>query len=654
MRQLSDMEASEAALSSAFLRRFCLARLADVTDGAAVVFDHELRVRFAEGTAMAGAGVMVGRLLPDLMPAESWEKLRGPYEAALTGQATTLDFVSDGTVFSIDVSPIELPGEARGALAVSRAVSEERRSETAAAKRTAGVVSDAQLLGSAFDESPNGMSAIAPDGHWLRINAAYCRMLGFEPQELTGRSFQDVTYPDDVPADREFFANALAGGPAISAREKRYVRKDGSIVWANVRAELIRDESGEPLYFVSHLQDITERRAAQESRRESDRTLRAVIDHMPAIICVKGRDHRYKLVNREFEQVFGVTQDWIIGRSDDEILPPSRLDDTHAKDLLVLDGGQTTQEEETLIRDGQERVLLRTRFPLLDEHGETHAVCIAATDITERRLEERSKRERLECSELIYSALAQDRLVLHGQPIIRLVTMQTTSVELLIRMRKVRGGEELVGPGEFLPAAERFDLISVIDDWVIDHAIDLASAGHSVTVNVSAKTISDPQQAERIAQTVLAKPGAARNLVFEITETAVADNVKAAGTFAERLRKLGCAIALDDFGVGHGTFTYLRHLPVDYLKIDIQFVRNLLNDDADHQIVEAIIALAKQFNLETVAEGVEDQATLDELREMGADYAQGYWIGRPSPLPGTERPRNSTAPGQGQRCRFRW
>lgn len=387
-------------------------------------------------------------------------------------------------------------------------------------------MSDAQLLGSAFDQSPNGMSAIAPDGHWLRINAAYCRMLGFEPAELTGGSFQDVTYPDDLAADREFFANALAGGPAISEREKRYVRKDGSIVWASVRAELIRDESGEPRYFVSHLQDVTERRAAQESRRESDRTLRAVIDHTPAIICVKGRDHRYKLVNREFEQVFGVSRDWIIGRSDDEILSPSRLDETRAKDLLVLDGGQTTQEEETLIRDGQERVLLRTRFPLLDEHGEVHAVCIAATDITEHRLEECAKRERLQCSELVYSALAQDRLILYGQPIIRLATMQTTSIELLIRMRKVGGGEELVGPGEFLPAAERFDLISVIDDWVIDHAIDLAAAGRSVTVNVSAKTISDPRQVERIAQTVLAKPGAARNLVFEITETAVADNVK--------------------------------------------------------------------------------------------------------------------------------
>ena len=113
----------------------------------------------------------------------------------------------------------------------------------------------------------------------------------------------------------------------------------------------------------------------------------------------------------------------------------------------------------------------------------------------------------------------------------------------------------------------------------------------------------------------------------------MAQNLAAAKLFAQHLRKLGCAFALDDFGVGHGTFTYLRHLPVDYLKIDIQFVRNLLNDEDDQQVVRAIIGVAKQFEIKTIAEGVEDQTTLEELRRMGVDYAQGYHIGRPMPLP---------------------
>jgi EAL domain-containing protein (putative c-di-GMP-specific phosphodiesterase class I) len=109
---------------------------------------------------------------------------------------------------------------------------------------------------------------------------------------------------------------------------------------------------------------------------------------------------------------------------------------------------------------------------------------------------------------------------------------------------------------------------------------------------------------------VLGSGAPPQNLIFEITETAAAENLTAARAFAQRLRKLGCALALDDFSVGHGTFTCLRHLTVDYLKIDIQFVRNLLNDEDDQQVVRAIIGVAKQFEIQTIAEGVEDGATL--------------------------------------------
>jgi EAL domain-containing protein (putative c-di-GMP-specific phosphodiesterase class I) len=191
----------------------------------------------------------------------------------------------------------------------------------------------------------------------------------------------------------------------------------------------------------------------------------------------------------------------------------------------------------------------------------------------------------------------------------------------------------LVPPAAFLPAAERFGLIGVIDEWVAEQAINLAAAGHRVTVNLSAKTVSDSAQVNLIRSAVLANARAAENLIFEITETAVADNLDAARTFAIRMRQLGCAIALDDFGVGHGTFTYLRRLPIDYLKIDREFVRDLLSDDESRQVIEAIVGVADQFDVLTIAEGVEDQATLDAVRRMGVDYAQGYWTGRPAPLP---------------------
>jgi PAS domain S-box-containing protein len=481
------------------------------------------------------------------------------------------------------------------------------------------------------------------DRRWLEVNDAYCRMLGYSRAELLKNSWRDVTHPDDQAEDETFIAGAIDGGIETLERDKRYVRRDGTVIWAHVRVELVRDRDGSPVFFVSHTTDATQRRATQHLLSDSERTLRAVIDNTPAMISVKDRDYRYKLVNREFEQHFGVDSSWIVGRSDADVLAPSTLEAVHARDLAVLNDGVRTQEEEMVEIGGRDRRMLLTRFPLRDEDGEIHGVCTASTDITARRLEERDKQERVKWTELIYSALAHDRLVLYGQPIVPLVPQQPQMHELLIRARSPDGRDELLAPATFLPGAERFDLIAPIDEWVVKRAVELAAAGRRVTVNVSAKTISDTRRVQRIEAAVIAGGAPAANLVFEVTETAVAGNLDAAHKFAVQMRGLGSAIALDDFGVGHGSFTYLRHLPVDYLKIDMQFVRNLMASRDDLQVVQAIIGVARQFRIQTIAEGVEDEATLDELRRLGVDYGQGHWLGSPAPLPEgwlSSRPRS--------------
>jgi PAS domain S-box-containing protein len=494
------------------------------------------------------------------------------------------------------------------------------------------VAASEKLLSSVFDSAPVGITVVGVDGRWLRVNRECCRMLGYEPQDLIGASLSDFSHPDEVPEDRRRLAGMVAGDLDSQTREKRYLHKDGSVVWVYIRAETIRNETGQPLYVVAHLQDITERRTAQAQRRESDRRLHAIIDNSPAIVTVKGKDHRYQLVNREFQEWCGLPDDRIVGRNAEEMASGPVFAGERVKDQLVLDGHGPVQDEDTMWRDETERVYLTTRFPLLDDSGEVNAVCCTSTDITERRDQERAKRERLQSSAQIHEALAQNRFVLQGQPIINLASRRVEQAELLIRMRRTTDGSDLVPPGEFLPAAERFGFIGVVDQWVIDQAVQHAAAGHRVEVNLSAKTISDVAQIDRIERTVLASGCPPRNLIFEITETAVADHLDSAREFAARLRKLGCAFALDDFGVGHGTFTYLKHLAVDYLKIDLQFVRDMLGDDVNRQVVEAIIGVAHQFEIKTVAEGIEDEATLEALVGMGVDYAQGYWIGRPAPL----------------------
>jgi PAS domain S-box-containing protein len=616
------------------LHGFCRAVLAGVPGGAVVVFDAELRVRFAEGESMglAGLGSLVGRRLPDVLPAASWELLRASYEAALGGETSTCDFTAGSMLLSVHVSPFSWGELGRGGLAVSREVGEQRRLESAVVVGEGAVWASEELFRAAFEHAPLGISVIGLDGRRLRVNEACCRIAGYSREEMVGSDLGDFTHPEDVARDQQFLAAALAGEGDHLEREKRYLHRDGSVLWVQAQSEMVRDGLGNPLFVVAHIQDISDRRVAREQRRASDRTLRAVIDHSPAVICVKDRDLRFELVNHEFEEWCDLPSEQILGHTAAELAVGPMAEGGRAMDEQVLESGEASQEEEMLVRGDQQRAFLTLRFPLFDDDLAVQSVCSMSTDISERRDEERTKQERLQCSVDIHAALAQDRFVLHGQPILNLVSMQVDQAELLLRMLDANGGHKLLAPGEFLPAAERFGQIGLIDEWVLDRAVELAAAGHRVEVNLSAKTISDPGQIDRIEQVVIQSGASPQNLIFEITETAVAENLEAARAFAIRLRSLGCAFALDDFGIGHGTFTYLQHLPVDYLKIDLSFVRRLLRRDSNRDVVLAIIGVAKQFGIKTIAEGIEDQATLDELRRMGVDYAQGYWIGRPVAL----------------------
>jgi EAL domain-containing protein (putative c-di-GMP-specific phosphodiesterase class I) len=180
--------------------------------------------------------------------------------------------------------------------------------------------------------------------------------------------------------------------------------------------------------------------------------------------------------------------------------------------------------------------------------------------------------------------------------------------------------------------AEEFGLITEIDRWVIDRSTEIAATGDAVQINVSARSVSDPSLVDYVRAAILRTGADPESIVFEITETTLMTDEGAARAFVARLHRLGCKIALDDFGIGYGGFSYLKQLPVDFLKIDIQFVSDLRTSPASRSVVQAIVSLAAGFGLKTVGEGVEDRETLELLRELGVDYGQGFHIGRPAPL----------------------
>ena len=175
-------------------------------------------------------------------------------------------------------------------------------------------------------------------------------------------------------------------------------------------------------------------------------------------------------------------------------------------------------------------------------------------------------------------------------------------------------------------------MITEIDRWVIDRSIEIAATGRDVEVNVSGRSIIAPGLIAHIRSAIIRTGADPARIVFEITETSLVSDEPAARAFAKGLHALGCKIALDDFGTGYGGFTYLKQLPVDFLKIDIEFVRDVLTNSASRNVVEAIVSLATSFGLKTVGEGIEDNQTLVLLRDLGVDYGQGFHLGRPAQL----------------------
>ncbi len=238
----------------------------------------------------------------------------------------------------------------------------------------------------------------------------------------------------------------------------------------------------------------------------------------------------------------------------------------------------------------------------------------------------------------IKKALVEDRYVLYWQRMRALNTDVSPGEirEFLVRMRSPGG--ELISPAAFIPAAERYSLMADLDRWVIEHALEvIRDCGATpdqllFSINLSGQSVGQVELADFVIDRIGAFDVDPRLVCFEITETAAISNYHEAVAFIERLRDLGCRFALDDFGAGLSSFGYLKHLPLDYLKIDGQFIKDLLHDPVDTAMVRAIDGIARVLGVRTVAEMVETEAVVAKLHALGIDYAQGFHIARPEPV----------------------
>jgi PAS domain S-box-containing protein len=446
----------------------------------------------------------------------------------------------------------------------------------------------------------------------------------------------------------EDFDDFVSGASDQSVRRFPYSLPDGP-VWLEIRSRALRDESGGLLCVRGTAQDVTEQQLSQQELAATRDFLQATLDSLQTHIAVLDAQGEIVMVNRAWSGFArengaatasaGVGANYLAACDGDG--EDCGAAEAAAGLRAILAGSEKEFLMEYTCHSPELRRWFQLRATRYEGTGETRVV-VTHENITERKAEERLMAvdlDKLAWVGRIEEALTQDRFVLHAQPILELASGRIVQRELLLRMRhsEASGASGLVAPAYFLPVAEEFGLITKIDRWVIDRAAELAATGLPVELNVSGRSISDPRLVDYIKSAIERTGADPQMMVFEITETTLVDDDISARAFVARLHGLGCKVALDDFGTGYGGFTYLKQLPIDFLKIDIEFVSDLLHNPASRTVVQAIVKLAQGFGLKTVAEGVEDNATLEALLELRVDYAQGYFIGRPAALQNSRR-----------------
>ncbi len=486
-------------------------------------------------------------------------------------------------------------------------------------------------LRQSFDQASVGMAILSAEGTLLDVNRRLCALLSRTPEQLVGRRSSAFTHPDDPIHDPEWLASLPPGGGTTV--EKRLLRPGDEAIWCRVTTSRIASGAD---HFFCQIEDISEfRQAASDA---------AVLAHDNELILECAGDGIYRTdsggtivyANPACARMLGYTSAELIGRRAHELMHHTREDGSpyppnECPGHAAVTAGEVRRARAELFwrRDGTSFWGDLTIAPAREHDRVVGAVCVFA-DVSDAVEQERERARRHETEQMIRAAIQERRLVAYAQPILDLRSRRVCGEELLVRMRG-RGGE-LIPPAEFLPRAERDGHVHLIDRWMTLVALRRALAGRTVFVNISGRSLADPALLAEIEAVMGDQGPPPGELVFEITETAAVDRIEEARTFSARMRRLGCRLAIDDFGTGYGGFNYVKGFSTHYLKIDIDFVRDLADSESDQRIVRTIVALARDFGKLTIAEGVEDERALELLREFGVDLAQGFLIGRPEPI----------------------
>ena len=545
-------------------------------------------------------------------------------------------------------------------------------------------ISETQYRG-LVDSIPDILYRTDMQGNITFISRSVYKLTGYTQEEATGMKMAEEVYDD--PAQRKSLLIKLMKNEFVDNFETRLKRKDGSIWWGSTNAHLLKASDGSVQGVEGIIRDITERKKTEqqlnyqatydaltglinryEFERRAVRLLSTLsIDKDEHALCFMDLD-QFKVINDtcghtagdELLRQLGKVLQGAVSKRDtlarlggDEfgvLMEHCTLDQAQrvASSLLKrIQDFQFSWEGQSFrvgVSIGLVAVTKNTpNFTELLKQADT--ACYMAKDLGRNRIhtylpEDADLAQRqgeMQWVTRINQALEENRFCLYVQPIVALDSGNNGHYELLIRMVSEDG--EIIPPGAFLPAAERYGLMEKIDIWVIENAFrlltenpDFVEKTDSIAINLSGQSLVDENFLELITSQLSKSRVAASKICFEVTETVAISNLSAAITFISELKTIGCRFALDDFGSGLSSFGYLKNLPVDFLKIDGMFVKDVVNDPIDYAMVRSINDIGQVMGMQTIAEFVENNEIKGMLKAIGVDYVQGYGIGKPQPF----------------------